>query len=57
MFRLYFFDAYFILSFTGMIVGAASGVLRSVVVKAENRADIVPVDVVINLACQFFCHP
>ena len=33
----------------GMITGAASGVLRSILVDPGNRADIVPVDVVINL--------
>ena len=33
----------------GMITGAASGILRSIVVDSKCRADIIPVDVVINL--------
>lgn len=36
---------------TGMITGAASGILRSIMVTPDNVADIVPVDVVINLMC------
>merc|ERR1712012_1377858 len=33
---------------TGMIAGAATGVLRTMLVKRENVADIIPVDIAIN---------
>jgi len=36
---------------TGMITGAASGILRSMMVTPNNLADIIPVDVAINLMC------
>ena len=32
-----------------MITGAASGIIRSIMVTPNNRADIIPVDVAINL--------
>jgi hypothetical protein len=38
-----------LLSTQGMIVGSASGILRSIMVTPHNLADIVPVDIVINL--------
>jgi len=34
---------------TGMVAGAATGVLRTMLVKRENVADIIPVDVAINV--------
>ena len=34
---------------TGLIIQAASGILRSIVVDSKSRADFIPVDVVINL--------
>ena len=39
----------FIFVFEGMITGAASGILRSIMVTPDNVADVGPVDVVINL--------
>ena len=36
---------------TGLIIQAASGILRSIVVDSKSRADFIPVDVVINLMC------
>jgi hypothetical protein len=35
--------------FSGMITGAATGILRSIMVTPNNLADIIPVDVAINL--------